>query len=76
MTNTLQDVDVLILDKLAKIDRGDVVVFKQNENEDYIKRKCRECIKTSFFTNNMVKKEFLFYVYLQSTTFVSAKAGF
>ena len=38
MTNTLQDGDVLILDKLAKIDRGDVVVFKQNENEDYIKR--------------------------------------
>ena len=38
MTNTLQDGDVLILDRLASVDRGDVIVFKQNENEDYIKR--------------------------------------
>ena len=38
MTNTLQEGDVLVLDKLAKVDRGDIIVFKQTENEDYIKR--------------------------------------
>lgn len=38
MTNTLNEGDVLILDKLATPNRGDIIVFKQNENEDYIKR--------------------------------------
>ena len=38
MTNTLQEGDVLVLDKLDKVDRGDIIVFKQTENEDYIKR--------------------------------------
>ena len=38
MTNTLQEGDVLVLDKLAKVERGDIIVFKQTENEDYIKR--------------------------------------
>ncbi|MBO5713783.1 MAG: signal peptidase I [Clostridia bacterium] len=38
MTNTINDGDVLILDKLATVERGDVIVFKQNDNDDYIKR--------------------------------------
>ena len=38
MTNTLYDGDILVLDKLASVEAGDIIVFKQNENEDYIKR--------------------------------------
>ncbi len=38
MNPTFVDGDVLILNKLAKFDRGDVVVFKYSTNDDYIKR--------------------------------------
>lgn len=38
MTNTLDEGDVLILDRLAKPKRQDIIVFSQNDKEDYIKR--------------------------------------
>jgi signal peptidase I len=38
MSPTFEEGDILILNKLAKIDRGDVVVFKYSTEDDYIKR--------------------------------------
>lgn len=59
MTNTLQDGDVLILDKLASPKRGDVIVFKQAENNDYIKRVIAVEGDTVYTQNGIV------YVYYQ-----------
>ena len=38
MMPTLKSNDVVLLDKLSSYSRGDVIVFKHNENEDFIKR--------------------------------------
>ena len=38
MNDTLVDGDMLITDKLAKANSGDVIVFKYDENNSYIKR--------------------------------------
>ncbi len=38
MNNTLNNGDILLTDMLKKPERGDVVVFKFDENYDYIKR--------------------------------------
>ena len=59
MTNTLQDGDVLILDRLAKVERGDVVVFKQNDKEDYIKRVIAVEGDTIYTKNGEVWLEYL-----------------
>lgn len=38
MNDTLYEGNVLFLDRLQKVDRFDVIVFKHSETEDYIKR--------------------------------------
>ena len=38
MSPTFVEGDILILDKLANFDRGDVIVFKYSTSDDYIKR--------------------------------------